>query len=127
VRAAEEAAARARAAARHAAAKQAAAAAAQQAAAAGAPGFPPPPPKARVESAGDLAALGEPRLTLKVKLGGGEAAAARPAGRMASRPPTPGADLGTSRAGRKRKAPQLPGAEDELILLPRSTSAKRLA
>ena len=74
-----------------------------------------------------MATLGEPRpLTLKLKLGGGDAAAAAPIWAEGFAPADAGADLGTSRAGRKRKAPQLPGGEDELILLPRATSAKRL-
>jgi len=129
VRAAEEAQARARAAARHAAAKAAAAAAAAAAVqSGGAPGFPPgfaAAPKPRVKSSGDLAALGEPRLTLKVKLAPDPAAA--PAWPDGFAPADAGADLGTSRAGRKRKAPMLPGAEDELLLLPRTGSAKRIA
>jgi len=54
----------------------------------------PPPPQ-------------QPMLKLKVKLTGTEVGASPP-------------DLGVSRAGRKRKLTQLPGAEDELVELPAS-------
>jgi E1A-binding protein p400 len=104
----------------------------------------------RTKTDSQLSALVPPQLTLKVKLGGvvagapaggagagaGAPAFASPPPPTASQlrhwdgmgsdlyvPPSAAAELGTSRAGRKRKPPQRPGGEDELLLLPTTWGA----